>query len=85
MAVVGFDDPVLGERIAACVVSDDRALQLDTLKSLVLSHGLAAWHQPEMLLLLAELPRNVGGKTDKRALATLATARAKSVEARATV
>lgn len=85
VAVVGFDDPVLGERIAACVVSDDQALQLDALKCLVLSHGLAAWHQPEMLLLLAELPRNVGGKTDKRALATLATARAKSVEARATV
>jgi len=76
VAVVGFEDAVLGERIAACVVSDDRTMHLDMLKALVLAQGLAAWHQPEMLMVLDELPRNVGGKIDKRALATLAAARA---------
>jgi non-ribosomal peptide synthetase component E (peptide arylation enzyme) len=45
----------------------------------VLAQGLAAWHQPEMLMVLDELPRNVGGKIDKRALATLASARASAV------
>jgi non-ribosomal peptide synthetase component E (peptide arylation enzyme) len=76
VAVVGFEDAVLGERIAACVVSGDSAIHLDMLKAMVLAQGLAAWHQPEMLMVLDELPRNVGGKIDKRALATLAAARA---------
>lgn len=76
VAVVGFEDPVLGERIAACVVTDDNELALDTLKKMVLAQGMAAWHQPEMLLRLDELPRNVGGKIDKRSLAALAAAKA---------
>lgn len=72
VAVVGFEDPVLGERIAACIVTDDKALELGALKTMVLAQGMAAWHQPEMLLRLDELPRNVGGKIDKRSLAALA-------------
>lgn len=73
VAVVAFADEVLGERIAACVVSHDDALHLDSLKALILARGLAAWHQPELLVRVAELPRNVGGKVDKRALSATAT------------
>jgi non-ribosomal peptide synthetase component E (peptide arylation enzyme) len=81
VAVVAFDDEALGERIAACVVSPDASLHLDALKAMVLSQGLAAWHQPELLVLLAELPRNVGGKIDKRALSATATALARRAAA----
>jgi non-ribosomal peptide synthetase component E (peptide arylation enzyme) len=77
VAVVAFEDEALGERIAACVVSSDQALQLDALKALVLAQGLAAWHQPELLVLLGDLPRNVGGKIDKRSLSATATALAR--------
>jgi len=60
---------VLGERIAACVVTrTGAALDLDSLKALVREKGLAAWHQPELLVPLNELPRNAGGKIDKNSL-----------------
>ncbi|MGX9936526.1 class I adenylate-forming enzyme family protein [Advenella kashmirensis] len=71
VAVVGFEDEILGERIAACVVCEE-SLQLDYVKSLVLSNGLAPWHQPELLVCLLELPRNAGGKIDKRKLREIA-------------
>lgn len=75
VAVVGFEDAVLGERIAACVVARTGAQPLlDSLKALVRESGLAAWHQPELLVNLGELPRNAGGKVDKAALARAATA-----------
>ena len=74
VAVVPFADAVLGERIAACVVAKgDKPPALNDLKAFVREQGLAAWHQPELLVLLTELPRNAGGKVDKRALSQLAT------------
>ncbi|MBN9426952.1 MAG: AMP-binding protein [Burkholderiales bacterium] len=72
VAVVPFDDEVLGERIAACIVAADEDLTLESLKALVLARGMAVWHQPELLIRLDELPRNAGGKVDKRSLAALA-------------
>ncbi|CAN5733748.1 medium-chain fatty-acid--CoA ligase [soil metagenome] len=74
VAIVAFDDSVLGERIAACVVSRNVALTLDDLKVLIRSHGMAAWHQPELLVIVDEMPKNAGGKIDKRHLRTVATA-----------
>jgi non-ribosomal peptide synthetase component E (peptide arylation enzyme) len=69
IAIVPIEDPILGERIAACVVARTGASPtLDSLKSFVLANGLAAWHQPELLLEVKELPRNAGGKVDKKAL-----------------
>lgn len=69
IAIVPVEDPILGERIAACVVARTGACPtLDSLKSFVLANGLAAWHQPELLLKVNELPRNAGGKVDKKAL-----------------
>lgn len=42
---------------------------LGELRHLVSVRGLARWHQPEALVVLPELPRNAGGKVDKRRLA----------------
>jgi non-ribosomal peptide synthetase component E (peptide arylation enzyme) len=72
VAVVPFADEVLGERIAVCVVPRGFAPSLEDLKSTVRGSGLAAWHQPERLVLLPELPRNAGGKIDKAALSRTA-------------
>ncbi len=80
VAVVACADAALGERIAACVVVKGAvAPSLESLKARVRDHGLAAWHQPE-LLLLAERPRNAGGKIDKNLLARSATAQAQHLE-----
>jgi len=83
VAVVPFEDEVFGERIAACVVSSDEALVLESLKSLILARGMAAWHQPELLVCVQELPRNAGGKVDRRTLAALATRVARARETKA--
>ncbi|MGI4815441.1 MAG: class I adenylate-forming enzyme family protein [Janthinobacterium lividum] len=75
IAIVAIVDEVLGERIAACAVARRQGVvpSLDSLKALILDLGMAAWHQPECLLLLDELPRNAGGKIDKKALSIMAT------------
>jgi non-ribosomal peptide synthetase component E (peptide arylation enzyme) len=75
VAIVAYADAILGERIAACVVTKQSCtVLLDSLKAAVLAHGMAPWHQPELLLHLSELPRNAGGKVDKNALSAMATA-----------
>jgi non-ribosomal peptide synthetase component E (peptide arylation enzyme) len=79
IAIVPVADAILGERVAACVVARGGAqLTLASLKSFVLAEGLAAWHQPELLLEVAELPRNAGGKVDKKALSLSAALAAKA-------
>jgi non-ribosomal peptide synthetase component E (peptide arylation enzyme) len=71
-AVVGVADNILGERIAACIaLRGNDAPPLEALKALVRQAGLAHWNQPELLLVLRELPRNVGGKIDKKGLSQL--------------
>jgi non-ribosomal peptide synthetase component E (peptide arylation enzyme) len=82
VAVVPIADVVLGERIAACVVARGEPPALESLKTMVRESGLAAWHQPELLVLLPELPRNAGGKIDKAALARYATESTATIGAR---
>ncbi len=75
VAVVGVTDAVLGERIAACITARGQEVpHLDSLKALVRGRGLAAWNQPEILVVLDELPKNAGGKIDKRKLSDIAAA-----------
>lgn len=77
VAVVPFDDPVLGERIAACIVPRQGAVPtLESLKNLILANGLAAWNQPELIVPMTDFPRNAGGKIDKGSLSKVATAAA---------
>jgi non-ribosomal peptide synthetase component E (peptide arylation enzyme) len=70
--VVPFASEVLGERIAVRVVLCSFVPSLEDLTAAVRTSGLAAWHQPERLVLLPELPRNAGGKIDKAALSRVA-------------
>lgn len=78
VAVVAFEDRVLGERIAACIVARNEPPSLQSLKAMIIERGMAVWHQPEMLVCVPELPRNAGGKIDKKLLSALATAHARN-------
>ncbi|MFF3857324.1 class I adenylate-forming enzyme family protein [Micromonospora sp. NPDC002575] len=73
-AVVGVPHPVLGSAVAAAVVArphaDAAGLTLPALRAF-LADRLADYQLPARLLLLAELPRNEGGKVLKRQLAGL--------------
>ncbi|MFJ7590635.1 class I adenylate-forming enzyme family protein [Streptomyces sp. NPDC097617] len=69
VACVGVPDPLMGERLAACVVP--RAGQHPTLASLgehLTRRGLERRKHPERLLLIAELPLTAAGKPDRAAL-----------------
>ncbi len=70
IAVIGVPDPVLGERICACVVlaSGTRRIDLESLRQHVRQHGLAPFKAPEQVVILDNLPI-IGDKIDRRALA----------------
>lgn len=68
VAVIGVPDPVLGERVCACVVpAGKRVPELEALRLRLREQGLAPFKLPEKLLLLEALPL-VGDKVDRRAL-----------------
>jgi len=69
-AVVGAPDPVLGERVCACVVpAPDAEITLPALvRWLRDDRHVAVYKLPERLLLLDALPRNPVGKVLKREL-----------------
>jgi acyl-CoA synthetase (AMP-forming)/AMP-acid ligase II len=68
VAVIGAPDPVLGERLCACVVAPG-GLTIETLnRYLVEERRLAIFKQIERLELLDALPRNPVGKILKREL-----------------
>lgn len=73
VAVVGFPDPVLGERVCACIVPTDPAVppQLDALRGQLRGQGLAPYKAPERILLLPALPI-VGDKVNRRELSAIA-------------
>ncbi|MEU6296249.1 class I adenylate-forming enzyme family protein [Streptomyces erythrochromogenes] len=69
VACVGVPDPLMGERLAACVVA--RGAQAPTLASLgehLTGRGLERRKHPEQLLVVAELPLTAAGKPDRAAL-----------------
>ena len=80
VAVIGVSDPVLGERICACVVpaKDRSAIDLETVRQRLRSQGLAHYKAPERLVVLDSLPV-VGDKVDRRALAALAAQNSKAL------
>ncbi|QIB43042.1 class I adenylate-forming enzyme family protein [Streptomyces aureoverticillatus] len=70
---VGVPDPVMGERLAACVVpaaraADSDAPTLDDLAQHLTARGLDRGKHPERLLLVPELPLTPAGKPDRAAL-----------------
>jgi cyclohexanecarboxylate-CoA ligase len=79
VAVVGVPDPVLGDRVCACVVPKAGAsVDLESLRDHVHSQGLAYYKAPERLLLLSALPM-ISDKIDQRALASLAAGEAEGM------
>ncbi len=72
VAVIGVPDPVLGERVCACIVPSQRAITIDleTVRQHLRSQGLAYYKTPERLVVLDSLPVVVD-KIDRRQLATL--------------
>ncbi|OFZ89934.1 MAG: hypothetical protein A2V78_05185 [Betaproteobacteria bacterium RBG_16_64_18] len=78
VAVIGVPDPVLGERVCACVVpAPGSNIQLAALRDRLGSQGMAHFKLPEQLVLLDCLPV-IGDKTDRRALAALASSKSKN-------
>ena len=73
-AVVGFPDPVLGEKGAAFVVlaPDTPAPELEAVRA-ACRRRLADYKAPDRLYVVGELPVTPLGKVNKRALATTAT------------
>ena len=69
-AVVGYADPEMGERIAACVVPEGGApLTLEEVTEFLRDQGLASFKRPDRLELMEGFPKVASGdKVDKRAL-----------------
>ncbi|MFB7257641.1 class I adenylate-forming enzyme family protein [Streptomyces nojiriensis] len=69
VACVGVPDPLMGERLAACVVPrGGQPLTLASLGEHLTRRGLERNKHPERLLLIAELPLTAAGKPDRAAL-----------------
>jgi acyl-CoA synthetase (AMP-forming)/AMP-acid ligase II len=70
-AVVGYPDPVLGERVCAVVVARPGAaagISLDSVREFLAGRGVAGYKLPDRIELVAALPRNPVGKVLKRDL-----------------
>ena len=73
--VFGIPDPHRGEQLAACVVPRDAGLGVVALRAFC-ADRLAAYKIPRVVVVVAELPRDERGKVSRRALESLAGARA---------
>ncbi|MFE9581028.1 class I adenylate-forming enzyme family protein [Nocardia sp. NPDC006044] len=75
VAVVGYPDPVLGEKCCAFVVPDPGAsVTLDGLVDHLRAHEVASFKLPERLAIVESLPRNPVGKLLRRELRETLTA-----------
>jgi non-ribosomal peptide synthetase component E (peptide arylation enzyme) len=81
VAIVGVPDPLLGEKICACVVTiEGHQLTLESITAYLRNEQrVAVYKLPEYLLLVAALPRNPVGKILKRDLRELAKTRIQTV------
>ncbi|MDC0069074.1 acyl--CoA ligase [Gammaproteobacteria bacterium] len=78
-AVVGYEDPILGERIGvAAVPAIDTELTLEVITDYLKEKGLAIFKQPERLLIVDALPLNATGKVLRRELKQLFTSEVSS-------
>ena len=69
-ACVPYPDPVLGERMCACVtLRTGHSLTLEELTTFLLGLGIAKFKLPERLELLDDFPLSPFGKVSKKALA----------------
>jgi len=69
VAVVGYDDEIMGERVGAVVVTKPGdAVRLEELTGFLRDQGLAVFKLPEKLKCVDELPHNATGKVLRREL-----------------
>jgi 2,3-dihydroxybenzoate-AMP ligase len=69
VACVPVPDPILGERMCACVILRDNArLNFDELKHFLLGKEIAKYKLPERLELMADFPLSPFGKVSKKSL-----------------
>ncbi|WP_418345894.1 class I adenylate-forming enzyme family protein [Rhodococcus pyridinivorans] len=69
VAIIGYDDAVLGEKCCAIVVpAPDAEVTLDDLVSFLRDRDIASFKLPERLIAVEELPRNPVGKLQRREL-----------------
>lgn len=67
IAVVGYDDPVLGEKCCAAVVPKPaESVSLEALVDFLREKDLASFKLPERLVIRDHLPRNAVGKLQRR-------------------
>ena len=72
VAVVGYDDEILGERIGAVVVpKPGERVRLDDLTMFLRDQGVAVFKLPEQLREVEALPMNATGKMLRRELKRL--------------
>jgi acyl-CoA synthetase (AMP-forming)/AMP-acid ligase II len=72
VAVVGYDDEIMGERIGAVVVpKSGENVTLEELTGFLREHGLAVFKLPEQLRCVDALPHNATGKVLRRELKVL--------------
>ena len=70
VACVPVPDPVLGERMCACVIPrDGRTVTLEGLTTFLLDLGMAKFKLPESVVLMDDFPLSTFGKVSKKALA----------------
>jgi 2,3-dihydroxybenzoate-AMP ligase len=70
VACVPIPDPVLGERMCACVIPHQgKTLSLEELTRFLLDAGMAKFKLPERLELMEDFPLSTFGKVSKKALA----------------
>ena len=66
VAVIGIDDPVLGQRVGACIVSrDGGAVAIPELREFFIARDFAKFKIPEQVFLLDQMPLTSSGKISK--------------------
>ncbi len=76
VAVVGFPDERLGERICAVVVPRGQPPSLEAINDFARSKGLSKYHCPERLCIIDKMPMTPAGKIRKNELRTKLTSTA---------
>lgn len=66
VAVIGVNDPVLGQRVGACIVSRDGSdVTIPELREFFIARDLAKFKIPEQVFLLDQMPLTSSGKISK--------------------
>ena len=72
VAVTGYDDEVLGEKVGVVVVPNEgESIELSDISNFLKEAGIAKYKYPEELRIIDELPRNPVGKVLRRNLKDL--------------